>query len=162
VEGKRDDPPSSEAVEMLLIDLGLPRIELSTGTETMQAPVIRSKLHGHRGIAAYNPGRVEYVPLDAPYYRYPVSCATEAQAIGIQSAFARSAALNDPFDPRQIIFCILPTHGVMIVEKWSLGMAPFEIIWKAFDSGDLVIDNRVPQGYITFEPSDGLMVLAQA
>ncbi len=156
VEGKRNDPPSSEAVEMMGMDEPLPRITIA-GT---QVPVARSKLHGHRGIAAYDPRRVEYVPLDPPYYYYPVSCATDAQARGIQSAFARSAALRNPEDPRQVVFTVLPTHGTVIVEKWVAGAAPFQVIWEYMDSGALQIDNRIPQGPMEFIPGpDGRMVL---
>jgi hypothetical protein len=159
VEGKRNDPPSSEAVEMVLMDEALPRIELRGITDNWTVPVIRSKLHGHRGVSAYNPARVEFVPLEPAFYDYPVTCATEAQAYGIQSAFARSEALRNPGDPRVMVFTVLPTHGMIVVEKWVEGAAPFETIWKAFDSGDLVISNRVPQGRLWFEPQGGRMVL---
>jgi hypothetical protein len=81
VEGKRDAPPSSEAVELMDMDGPLPAIDLGPAWGTSaRAPVVRSKLHGHRGIAAYDPRRVEYVPLDPPYYHYLVSCATDARA----------------------------------------------------------------------------------
>ncbi|MBN1400219.1 MAG: hypothetical protein JXA74_05240, partial [Anaerolineae bacterium] len=91
VERKANLPPSSESVELRDMDSLLPEIRL--GPEWGLAdpvPVVRSKLHGHRGVAGYDPARVEYVPLDAPYYHYIVSCATEAQAVGIKHAFARS------------------------------------------------------------------------
>jgi hypothetical protein len=73
VEGLRNDPPSSEAVEFESIDQRLPRVvpPASFGIAT-PAPVVRSKLHGHRGVASYDPRTVEYVPLDAPYLRSPV------------------------------------------------------------------------------------------
>jgi len=68
VEGKRNDPPSSEAVEMMDVDSPLPTIALDPAWNVgTQVPVARSKLHGHRGIAAYDPRQVEYVPLDPPY-----------------------------------------------------------------------------------------------
>jgi hypothetical protein len=69
VTGKRNDRPSSEAVEMMDMDSVLPTIVLGTDWDTTaQVPVVRSKLHGHRGISAYDPHWVEYVPLDRPYY----------------------------------------------------------------------------------------------
>lgn len=142
VEGKRNDPPSSEAVEMIDMDDPLPQIEIAG----QSVPVIRSKLHGHRGVAGFNPQLVEHVRLDLPYYHYPVSCATQAQAEGIKRAFSRSEALQNPEDPRQLVFTVLPGHGVVIAEKWVQGKEPFQVIWEAMDAGDLMIDNHVPQG----------------
>ncbi len=159
VEGMANLPPSSEAVEMMGMDSALPRITLDPawGVDA-PVPVVRSKLHGHRGIAAYDPRRVEYVALDPPYYHYLVSCATEAQARGIVAAFARSQALQDPADPRQLVFTVLPGHGAVIVEKWVPGKAPFEAIWEHMDAGSIVVENRIPQGPMAYTPAgDGRM-----
>ncbi|HMK09228.1 MAG TPA: hypothetical protein VK449_09390, partial [Anaerolineales bacterium] len=92
VEGHGEIAPSSEAVEMIRMDAVLPRIRLPDGTAV---PVLRSKLHGHRGVAAFDPARVEFAPLDLPYYRYPVSCSTEAQAVAMERAFGRARSLRD-------------------------------------------------------------------
>jgi len=157
VAGKRNDPPSSEAVELIEMDKDLPKIVLEDGHEV---PVSRSKLHGHRGVNAYNPNKVEHVFLDPPYYHYPVSCSTEAQAHAIHTAFSRSEALQNPEDPRQVVFTILPGHGIVIAEKWVSGKEPFQVIWEYMDDGWLVVDNIVPQGPLTFKPDDnGLMVI---
>jgi hypothetical protein len=157
VEGIRNDPPSSEAVELMDMDKGLPKISLEDGN---MVPVSRSKLHGHRGIRAYHPQHVEHVYLDTPYYHYPVSCSTEAQAHAIQIAFSRSEALQNPDDPRSVVFTILPGHGIVIAEKWVAGKEPFQLMWEYMDSGWLVVDNMVPQGALTFKPDDsGLMVI---
>ncbi len=154
VEDKRNDPPSSEAVEMMEMDRALPRIRLGPewGIEA-EVPVVRSKLHGHRGVAAYDPQRVEYVPLDPPYFYYLVSCATEAQAHAVKAAFARSEALQNPEDPRQLVFTVLPGHGIVIAEKWVAGKRPFQVIWEAMDAGSLEVENRVPQGPVSYIPS---------
>ena len=161
VEGKRNDPPSTEAVELIAMDKPLPWIQL--GEEwpwQVQVPVVRSKLHGHRGVRAYDPSRVEYVLLDKPYYNYPVSCATSAQAQGIKSAFSRSVCLNNPQDPRSLAFTVLPGHGVVIAEKWVSGKEPFQTIWEYLDAGYLEIDNLVPQGEMHYlEDKSGMMVL---
>jgi hypothetical protein len=155
VEGKRNDPPSSEAVEMMAMDEPLPKItitlEASDGKSDFQVPVARSKLHGHRGVAAYHPDHVEYAKLEPPYYHYPVSCATEAQATGIRQAFARAQALLNPDDPRQVVFTVLPGHGVVMVEKWQSDKAPFQLIWEYMDAGYLQIEAPVPQGWYTYE-----------
>jgi hypothetical protein len=155
VDGKRNDPPSSEAVEMMDMDALLPRVTRETvaGVKS-DVPVIRSKLHGHRGVKAFNPALVEYVPLDPPYYHYLVSCATEAQARGIKTAFSRSEILRNPDDPRKIAFTVLPGHGVVMAEKWQEGKAPFELIWEAMDSGELEIDPHVPQGEMSYDAGD--------
>jgi hypothetical protein len=100
------------------------------------------------------------VPLYPQYYHYIVSCATGAQAQGIKEAFARSEALQDPEDPRQVIFTVLPGHGTVIAEKWVPGKAPFELIWEYMDAGYLQVDNRVPQGPMAYaRDPHGLMVL---
>jgi hypothetical protein len=166
VEGKRNDPPSSEAFEMIDMDRALPTVVLATqggatsgpgtsgGKDPLpRVPVIRSKLHGHRGVSAYDPRCVEYAPMAPEYFWYPVTCGTLGQAIGVKEAFARSAALQNPDDPRQVVFTILPGHGVFIVEKWAAGKAPFEVIWEYMDAGYLRIDTRVPQGPEFFAPA---------
>lgn len=163
VEGGRNDPPSSEAVELLEMDGALPRLKLDPewGVEAV-VPAARSKLHGHRGVASFDPAVVEHAPLDPPYYHYPVSCATQAQAWAIRSAFGRSRALQDPADPRRIVFTVLPGHGVVIVEKWVPGKAPLQAIWEAMDRGALEISSRVPQGPLAFAPDeDGRMKLVE-
>ncbi len=153
VKGKQNDPPSSEAVEMMAMDHVLPRISLEHGWAfPSDVPIIRSKLHGHRGVASYNPQCIEHVYLDPPYYHYPVSCATDAQVRAIKSAFARSESLQDPSDPRYIVFTVLPGHGVVITEKWVSGKAPFQVIWESMDNGFLEIENNIPQGPLAYAP----------
>ncbi len=147
VNGKRNDPPSSEAVEMIAMDQVLPHIEF----QGHNVPVARSKLHGHRGVRAYDPRFVEHVYLEPAFYTYPVSCSTEAQANAIRTAFGRSQALQNPTDPRKIVFTILPGHGVLLVEKWVEGKVPFEILCEAMQNGQLEIENAVPQGPFTYQ-----------
>jgi hypothetical protein len=160
VEGHRNDPPSSEAVEMIALDQPLPKISMPVDGKVYQVPVVRSKLHGHRGIANYHPGFVEYVPLDDPYYHYPVSCSTEAQAHGICHAFARAECLRNPDDARQVAFTILPGHGVVIVEKWVAEKIPFQVIWEYMDAGYLEVQSHVSQGVLAFVPgADGRQYL---
>jgi hypothetical protein len=164
VDGECNDPPSSEAVELTDMDSALPDIALGVEHGTSgRVPVVRSKLHGHRGVAAYNPDWVEFVPLDPPYYHYLVSCATDAQARGVKSAFARSETLRDPRDPRQVVFTVLPGHGVVIVEKWVAGTTPFQVIWEYMDAGYLEVARLIPQGPMEYAPaSDGRMLLQAA
>lgn len=148
VEGHPNHPPSSEAVEMIGMDLALPKITHKDGA---QVPVIRSKLHGHRGVRSFDWTRVEYVPLSESYLHYPVSCSTDAQYRAVQEAFSRSYSLQNPHDSRQIVFTVLPGHGLVIVEKWVEGKAPFQVIWEAMDSKNIEITNRIPQGPFIFE-----------
>jgi len=148
VEGHPNHPPSSEAVEMIGMDLKLPRLTLSNGA---QVPVIRSKLHGHRGVRAFNRDRVEYVSVPESYLYYPVSCSTDAQYRAVQEAFSSSAALQNPDDPRQIVFTVLPGHGVVIVEKWLEGKLPFQVIWEGMDHSDIEISNEIPQGPFEYQ-----------
>jgi hypothetical protein len=152
VAGKRNDPPSSEAVELISMDTRLPRISLKEdwGIDK-EVPVVRSKLHGHRSVRSYDPNFVEHVHLDPEYYAFPVSCSTEAQARGIVAAFSRSEALTNPGDPRQLVFLVLPGHGMIVVEKWVKGKEPFQAIWEAMDSGCIEIDSLVPQGSFDYK-----------
>jgi hypothetical protein len=161
VNGKRNDPPSSEAVELMDMDTALPKIKLdSEWGIPEEVPITRSKLHGHRGVKSYNPEYVEHVFLSEPYYYYPVSCSTEAQARAIKTAFSNSEALMNPSDPRQVVFTILPGHGIVIVEKWVKEKVPFQVMWEYMDQGYIQIDNLVPQGMLTFVPdSSGLLVV---
>lgn len=152
VEGSENISPSSEAVEMIDMDTVLPKVEVNGLPGTL--PVVRSKLHGHRGVRSYNPQLVEFVPLDPPYYHYLVSCATEAQARAIKSAFSRAESLQNPDDPRQIAFTVLPGHGIVITEKWKVDKKPFQLIWEYMDEGNLVIDTKVPQGPIIYESGE--------
>jgi hypothetical protein len=160
VEGRGDVAPSSEAVEMMRMDAVLPRIDLPGHPDPV--PVLRSKLHGHRGVSAYDPDRVEFVPLEAPYYAYPVSCSTEAQAAAIERAFARARSLADPADPRTVTFTVMPGHGVVVAEKWVPGKAPFQVLWEAIDAGALKISKEIPQGWHAYR-EDGArrMILAE-
>ncbi|MDQ7029652.1 MAG: hypothetical protein Q9O62_07680 [Ardenticatenia bacterium] len=162
VDGKRNDPPSSEAVELMDMDRLLPKVTISVNGRRKEVPVVRSKLHGHRGIASYDPQRVEFVPLDPPYYHYLVSCATEAQAIGVKAAFSRSQALRHLDDPRQVVFTVLPGHGVVIAEKWAPDKAPFQLLWEYMDEGALTVDAHVPQGPMWYEQEGARMVLREA
>lgn len=160
VEGIPNLPPSSESVEMMMIDEVLPRISLgSNGNGAGRLPVVRSKLHGHRGVASFDPAVVEFVSLDPAYYEYPVSCGTEAQAEAITAAFGRAESLRNPRDPRKIAFTILPGHGVVLCEKWIPGKEPFEVLWEAMDSGAIVIDRLVPQHHVEYERHDRRMGL---
>ncbi len=162
IEGKEPTPPSSEGVELMAMDQLLPRITLPEAWRTNgSVPVLRSKLHGHRGIAAFDPDRVEFVPLDPPYYDYLVSCASDAQAMGVKEAFSRSQALRDPKDPRTVVFTVLPGHGVMIAEKWVDDRVPFQEIWDAMDANALGVTSKVPQGPLRFVEDGPRMVLEE-
>ena len=148
IAGHPSHPPSSEAVEMVGMDVQLPRITLKNGA---QVPVIRSKLHGHRGVQGFDHTRVEYVSVGASYLHYPVSCSTDAQYKAVQEAFSNSVALQNPDDPRQVVFTILPGHGMVVVEKWVEGKQAFQVLWEAMDHGEIEIANFIPQGPFTYQ-----------
>ena len=144
--------PSVEAVELMSICQAVPtRRRSNRHAEEVEVPVARSILHGHIGVAAYDPARVESVQLDEPYYRHLVSCGTGVLAEGTSSAFSRSSALNDPDDPRLVVFLEQPGHGVVVVEKWVEGRQPFEVMRDCLASGDLQASLQVPQGWIDWE-----------
>jgi len=54
--------------------------------------------------------------------------------------------LQNPDDPRQVVFTVLPGHGAVIVEKWVPGTASFQVIWEYMDAGYLEVENLIPQG----------------
>lgn len=152
VEGLPNEPPSSEAVEFELMDARLPRRLPPVAFGIAEpVPVVRSKLHGHRGVQSYDAATVEYVPMAMPFHDYLVSCSTAAQAHGIAAAFAQSQALQQPDDPRTVVFTILPGHGLLAVERWVAGQPPFAELLQAIDSGRLTISPRVPQGRCHYE-----------
>ena len=45
-----------------------------------------------------------------------------------------------------------PGLGIVVVEKWVAGKAPFQVMWEFMDAGYLVVENRVPQGPHSFVP----------
>ena len=161
VEGKLNTAPSTEAVEMVEMDEPLPRITLADDWDVQaEVPVIRSRLHGHRGVDAYDPAHVQFMPLADAFYHYLVSCGTGAQAQAIKEAFSHSAALQNPDDPRQVVFTVLPGHGAMIVEKWVPGKVPFQVIWEYMDAGYIQIARAIPQGPMGYAPdAQGVMQL---
>ena len=72
----------------------------------------------------------------------------------------RTGCLLNPDDLRQVVFTVLPGHGVMIVEKWQAGKVPFQTMWEYMDAGALQVDKHVPQGVMRYEPDDaGMMQL---
>jgi hypothetical protein len=155
VEGLDPVLPSVEAVEMLSIAQAVP-----THTRTLDSgapanvPNLRALLHGHLGVAAYDPAYVEAVELEPLYYTQLVSCGTGPLALGTASAFARSKALRDLNDPRRLVFLEQPGHGVMVAEKWSDasdGRTAFETIHAYLQAGHIQMTLDIPQGPITWE-----------
>ena len=49
-----------------------------------------------------------------------------------------------------MVFTVLPGHGSVITEKWVPGKAPFQVIWEYIDAGFLEVENRIPQGLLTY------------
>jgi hypothetical protein len=161
VEGTDGYAPSSEAYEMLLIDKCLPQVPCPLVQQRdVAVPIVRSKLHGHRGIRCYAPRFVEYAPVAEAYFRYPVTCGSEAQALALGDALSRAETLNDPADPRLLAFTILPSHGIFIVEKWREDKEPFQLIWEHMDQGALQVEDSVPQELLHYDAGpDGYLTL---
>ena len=92
LEGNEDLCPSIEAMEMMgICKAAGTHSRLNSRGETVEVSNVRCILHGHLGIADYDPAFVESVRLDAPYYQQLVSCGTDALANGTCAAFSRSA-----------------------------------------------------------------------
>ncbi|MEX1055775.1 MAG: hypothetical protein WED81_07080, partial [Rhodothermales bacterium] len=71
------------------------------------------------------------------------------------AAFGRSRALLNPADPRQVVFTVLPGHGIVIAEKWVAGTAPFQTMWEYMDAGAMRIENGIPQGPMDYVSGGG-------
>jgi len=154
VEGMDSIMPSVEAVEMMGICQAVPgRLWRNSRGETVRAPAVRSILHGHVGVAAFNPDHVECASLDPLFYRHLVSCGTGELANATAAAFARSEALRDPSDPRTVVFLEQPGHGVVVVEKWLEDKSAFDAIYECVAEGHLRVAMQVPQGAVRWEPS---------
>src|SRR6185369_15585781 len=151
--------PSVEAVEMMGLCERVPHHQhLNTLGLAVNTPNVRAILHGHLGVAAYDPERVESVMLDPLFYSQLVSCGTGALADGTANAFARSESLKDLKDPRRVIFLEQPGHGVMVVEKWPAvedGSAPFDTIHDYLSTGVLQMTLDIAQGLVRWEMAPG-------
>ena len=159
VAGMETVVPSVEAVEMMSI---CQAISSHTRTNSRGEPVIvpnvRAVLHGHLGVAAFDPDRVEAVRLDPLYYTQLVSCGTGALANATAAAFSRSQSLHNLHDPRALVFLEQPGHGVMVVEKWpapGVQTAPFETIRQYLRAGYLSMTYDIAQGPVEWEPQPG-------
>jgi hypothetical protein len=152
--------PSVEAVEMMgLVERVPHHRNLNHHGLPVSTPNVRAILHGHLGVAAFDPGRVEAVMLEPLYYTQLVSCGTGALAEGTAAAFARSQALQDLSDPRRLVFLEQPGHGVMVVEKWPAepdGSGPFDTIYEYLSTGLLQMTLDIAQGPIQWQSTQGV------
>ena len=152
VKGMDTIVPSVEAVEMMRICEAVPRRRWRNSRgEEVTVPAIRAILHGHIGVAAYNPEYVECVSLDTLYHAHLVTCGTNRLADATAAAFARSVALRDPADPRTAVFLEQPGHGVVVAEKWLEGKSAFDAIYEYVAEGHLRVAMQVPQGTVRWE-----------
>jgi hypothetical protein len=159
VAGLEPVMPSVEAVEMLSLAQAVATHPRRTRQgETVQVPNLRALLHGHLGVAAYDPDFVEMVELDPLFYTQLVSCGTGALAQGSAAAFGRSQALRRLEDPRRLVFLEQPGHGVMVAEKWPPEAdtnGAFETIHQYLLDGRLQMTLDIPQGPIAWETTLG-------
>jgi hypothetical protein len=155
VAGQEPVVPSVEAVEMVRLCQAVPSHLRAHGRgEQVPVPNVRAILHGHLGVDSYDPRHVEAVLLDPLYYTQLVSCGTGPLAAGTAAAFARSQALRDLDDPRQVVFLEQPGHGIMVVEKWpSPGRSrpPFDTIRAYLEAGYLRTTLDIAQGPLRWE-----------
>ena len=158
IEGRPVVVPSVEAVELWGICDAVSRQTIKNSLdESVEVPTVRAILHGHVGVAAYDPQLVERITLDRPFYHYPVSCGTHALAEGTAAAFASSESLRDPDDPRKVIFLEQPCHGVLVAEKWAVEMEAFETIYDSLRSKSIQMTPEVPQGPIAWRENNAVL-----
>jgi hypothetical protein len=152
VEGMPPVVPSVEAVEMMTIcEAVSTHAYINSQGEEVQVPNIGAILHGHLGVASYDPEKVECVTFSPPYYRHLVSCGTRALAEGSAAAFSRAVALCEFDDPRAVVFLEQPGHGVVIVEKPVEGKQPFDTIHEYLQEGHLQMTLEVPQEEVAWQ-----------
>jgi hypothetical protein len=159
VTGMEAVVPSVEAVEMMSICERVPGHQrINARGERVKVPNVRAILHGHLGVASFDPERIEAVRLDPLYYTQLVSCGTGALAVATAAAFGRSEALRNINDPRAVVFLEQPGHGVMVVEKWpakGVETAPFDTIHEFLRAGYLTMTYDIAQGHVEWEPQPG-------
>jgi len=159
VAGMEQVVPSVEAVEMMGLCERVPQHQhLNSHGLPVTVPNVRAILHGHLGVAAFDPKYVETVMLEPLYYTQLVSCGTGALAEGTAAAFARSESLRDLRDPRRVVFLEQPGHGVMVVEKWPPApdsSRPFDTIHEYLSNGRLQMTFDIAQGPVHWESSLG-------
>jgi hypothetical protein len=160
VAGMEPVMPSVEAVEMMRLCERVPEhMRLNSRGLPVTVPNVRAILHGHLGVAAFDPDKVEAVMLEPLYYTQLVSCGTGALAEGTARAFEKSQALKDLRDQRRVVFLEQPGHGVMVVEKWppqADGSRPFDTIHDYLGAGYLQMTLDIAQGPVHWEPAPGL------
>jgi hypothetical protein len=169
VTGRDQVVPSAEAVELFSIcQAAGSHQRLNRHGQRVTVPNVRALLHGHLGVAAFDPTFVASVQLDPLYYTQLVSCGTGALAEGTAAAFGRAGALRDLADPRRVLFLEQPGHGVMVVEKWGPPeevRAPFEAIRDYLAAGHLQMTLEIPQGPVFWETApaaDGRIFMRKA
>ena len=143
VKGQKKVVPSSEAFEMVQLFESFQK-QYQDGQKSFSP--IRSFLHGHRGVAKFDPKKVEYVALEDHFFSFPVSCASGAQANAVYRAFQKLECFKRKDDGRKVAFTLLPCHGVIFIEKWVEQKGPLQLMWEYIDKGYLQIDSYVPQG----------------
>ncbi len=157
VAGRERVAPSVEAVEMFsLCRAAGEHMRRGRPGTPESVPNIRAILHGHLGVAAYDPARVEAVSLEPTYYTQLVSCGTVPLAQATAAAFGRSTALRDLDDPRRVAFLEQPGHGVVVVEKWppaGQDEPAFSAIQQCLEDGALQVALAIPQGRVCWAPA---------
>lgn len=152
VEGMEKVIPSVEAVEMRAIcDAVSKQQVINTQGQSVEVPAVRAILHGHIGVASYNPAYVESVQLEPLYYAHLVSCGTGPLADETAAAFARSESLGNAHDPRAVIFIEQPGHGTIVVEKWLADRPAFQTMQDYLKAGHFRMSMDVPQGRVEWE-----------
>lgn len=145
--GIRPKGPSVEALEVLSLLEGAPRVRLSpTGTGgwrvdpngQVEVPIIRSGIHAHIGVSSADDAVVETIEPDRMNYPYGFGCGTDLMCEVARSTVQRSSAINDPHDHRRFVRWPMLYHGEMVVELWKEGSEDetFAGLLDLFDGGE--------------------------
>lgn len=131
-EGVQPKGPSVEAWEVHALLEAAPRLRLRAESPSgpwrpdphgpITAPIVRGGIHVHVGIRGADPAVVESLPANRQRFPYGFGCGTDLMCEVVRDVAERSAAMNDPDDPRAYVRWPMLYHGDTLVELWKPGV----------------------------------------
>lgn len=143
--GARPKGPSVEALEMRVLVDSAPSVRLRESGDAwevdpegpLEAPLVRAGIHAHVGVEAADAELVETVPANREDFPYGFGCGTDLMCDVVRDVVRRSAAINDPADPRRYVRWPMLYHGDTVIELWKPGAParPLEGLLDLYESG---------------------------
>jgi hypothetical protein len=144
INGTQPKGPSVEAWEVCAILEASPTVRISKDPAgrwrwdpqgTVEVPAVRGGIHTHIGVDHADASVVETVAPDRGSFPYGFGCGTDLMVDIARATVQRSAAIQDPADPRCYVRWPMLYHGEMSVELWrpSLPDEPLSGLLDLFD-----------------------------